>query len=72
MRDGDTRQVGPYELRSRLGQGGMGSVYLATDRQGREVAVKLLRPELMYDDEFRRRFRSEVERARQVPPFCTA
>jgi hypothetical protein len=34
--------------------------------------VKLIRPELSTDDGFRSRFRSEVTRARQVPPFCTA
>ena len=36
------------------------------------VAVKVVRADLADDDEFRRRFRSEVDRARQVPPFCTA
>ena len=32
----------------------------------------MIRADLAPDDEFRRRFRSEVNRARQVPPFCTA
>ena len=32
----------------------------------------MIRADLAGDDEFRRRFRSEVKRARQVPPFCTA
>jgi serine/threonine protein kinase len=36
------------------------------------VAVKVVHADLAGDDEFRRRFRSEVQRARQVPPFCTA
>jgi hypothetical protein len=56
----------------RLGDGGMGSVFLARSPQGRLVAVKVVRPELAHDEEFRGRFRSEVNRARQVPPFCTA
>jgi predicted Ser/Thr protein kinase len=56
----------------RLGEGGMGAVYLAEAPDERLVAVKVIRPELAYQDEFRARFRSEVNRARQVPPFCTA
>ena len=50
----------------------MGTVYLGRARSGRLVAVKVIRPDLAADDEFRARFRSEVNRARQVPPFCTA
>lgn len=56
----------------RLGDGGMGSVFLARSPQGRLVAVKVVRADLSHDEEFRGRFRSEVNRARQVPPFCTA
>jgi WD40 repeat protein len=59
-------------LLARIGEGGMGTVYLASDPQGRCVAIKVIRPELAHDPEFRDRFRSEVDRARQVPPFCTA
>jgi serine/threonine protein kinase len=68
----DPQQIGRYELVARLGQGGMGIVYLGRDYAGRSVAVKVLRSELSHDDEFRGRFRSEVNRAREVPPFCTA
>ncbi len=50
----------------------MGSVYLAEDPHGRLVAVKVIRPEFAHEPEFRARFRSEVHRAREVPPFCTA
>nr|BFE70983.1 hypothetical protein GCM10020092_042840 [Actinoplanes digitatis] len=50
----------------------MGVVYLATDRDDELVAVKLVHATLVGDPEFRGRFRSEVERARQVPSFCTA
>ncbi|MGA5305690.1 serine/threonine protein kinase [Nucisporomicrobium flavum] len=72
LRTSDPRQLGGYELLSRLGEGGMGTVFLARAANGRLVAVKVIRPEYAYEDEFRARFRSEVTRARQVPPFCTA
>ncbi|WP_328340463.1 serine/threonine-protein kinase [Micromonospora sp. NBC_00421] len=72
LRPGDPTRLGGYEVLGRLGEGGMGSVFLARSPQGRRVAVKVVRAELSHDDEFRGRFRSEVNRARQVPPFCTA
>jgi len=72
LRPGDPRQLGGYELLSRLGEGGMGSVYLGRSPTGRLVAIKVIRAEFADEDEFRARFRSEVTRARQVPPFCTA
>jgi len=72
LRPSDPRYLGVYRLEARLGQGGMGTVYLARDPHGRPVAIKTVKPELAYEEEFRARFRSEVNRARQVPPFCTA
>jgi serine/threonine protein kinase len=72
LQPGDPSRVGRYVLSGRLGAGGMGTVYLAKDKDGVHVAVKMIRADLAPDDEFRRRFRSEVARARQVPPFCTA
>jgi predicted Ser/Thr protein kinase len=72
LRPADPRRLGEYSLLGRLGEGGMGTVYLGRARNGRLVAVKVIRPELAAEDEFRARFRSEVNRARQVPPFCTA
>jgi eukaryotic-like serine/threonine-protein kinase len=72
LRPNDPRWIGAYRLESRLGQGGMGTVYLGYARDGRPVAIKVIKPELAYEEEFRARFRSEVNRARQVPPFCTA
>ncbi|MEU4472633.1 serine/threonine-protein kinase [Micromonospora sp. NPDC023888] len=72
LRPGDPTHLGGYDVLDRLGDGGMGTVFLARSPQGRRVAVKVVRPELSHDEEFRGRFRSEVNRARQVPPFCTA
>ncbi|WP_045745878.1 serine/threonine protein kinase [Actinoplanes rectilineatus] len=72
LRTRDPRALGDYELIGRLGEGGMGTVYLGRTAGGVLVAVKMVRADLAHDDEFRRRFRSEVNRARQVPPFCTA
>lgn len=72
LRPGDPARLGGYDVLDRLGDGGMGTVFLARSPQGRRVAVKVVRPELSDNEEFRGRFRSEVNRARQVPPFCTA
>ncbi|HEV3012745.1 MAG TPA: serine/threonine-protein kinase [Actinomycetota bacterium] len=63
---GDPRRLGPYELVGRLGQGGMGVVFLGRERRGRLVAVKALRPELAGDPAFAARFRREVDAARRV------
>ncbi|MFY1687244.1 serine/threonine protein kinase [Plantactinospora sp. WMMB782] len=73
LRSTDPSRLGGWELLGRLGEGGMGTVYLARAAgTGRLVAVKMIRYDLAHDAEFRRRFRGEVKRARQVPPFCTA
>ncbi|MEV4704196.1 protein kinase domain-containing protein [Actinoplanes sp. NPDC049316] len=72
LRPTDPRRLGAYRIESRLGQGGMGTVYLGRDPHGRPVAIKVVKPEYADEEEFRARFRSEVNRARQVPPFCTA
>ncbi|MCA2216616.1 protein kinase domain-containing protein [Jidongwangia harbinensis] len=72
LRPTDPRRLGVYRLESRLGEGGMGTVYLGRDPASRPVAIKVIKREYAYEDEFRARFRSEVTRARQVPPFCTA
>ncbi|MGW3493935.1 protein kinase domain-containing protein [Streptomyces sp. NPDC001020] len=69
---GDPQRIGAYRLLARLGAGGMGSVYLARSDRGRTVAVKLVRRELAEQDEFRARFRQEVQAARQVGGHWTA
>ncbi|MGA9752714.1 MAG: serine/threonine-protein kinase [Acidobacteriota bacterium] len=55
------RKLGPYEVLSPLGAGGMGEVYRARDtRLGREVAVKVLPSEFAQDPERLRRFEQEA------------
>ncbi|MFJ6215321.1 PQQ-binding-like beta-propeller repeat protein [Streptomyces sp. NPDC092296] len=68
----DPAAIGPYRLLARLGAGGMGRVYLARSAGGRTVAVKVVRPELAGDEDFRRRFRREVAAARAVQGVRTA
>ncbi|MFJ7417222.1 serine/threonine-protein kinase [Streptomyces uncialis] len=70
--DGEPRQVGGYRFLGRLGAGGMGDVYLARSDRGRTVAVKLVREDLAAQEEFRARFRYEVEAARRVRGYWTA
>ena len=54
--------IGRYEIRGRLGQGGMATVYLAYDPNfAREVAIKVLPPQFLHDSTFRARFRREAQ-----------
>ena len=74
--DDDPAQIGPYRLTARLGEGGMGVVYLAEpgedDRDNTGlVAVKVLRPELIGDAELRARFDREVETLLRIQGVCT-
>ncbi|MBY8340182.1 serine/threonine protein kinase [Streptomyces spinosirectus] len=64
--------VGPYRLLGRLGSGGMGRVYLGRSAGGRTVAVKIVHPHFALDEEFRARFRREVDAARRVGGAWTA
>ncbi|MEU7430365.1 serine/threonine-protein kinase [Streptomyces sioyaensis] len=68
----DPQWIGDYRLIGRLGSGGMGRVYLARSEGGRTVAVKLVKTELAAEDEFRDRFRAEVEAAQRVGGRWTA
>jgi len=68
----DLAEIGGYRLRARLGSGGMGRVYLASTPGGRLVALKVVRPELSDDSNFRTRFRQEIEAAQRVHGLYTA
>ncbi|MFD7555985.1 protein kinase [Streptomyces sp. NPDC059533] len=69
---GEPRTIGAYRLLGRLGAGGMGRVYLGRSAGGRTVAVKIVHPHFAADEEFRARFRREVEAARRVGGEWTA
>jgi hypothetical protein len=58
----DFKKIGRYEIKSKLGKGGMATVYLAYDPMfERDVALKILPRELMHDDQFRVRFERETK-----------
>ena len=58
--------VGGYEILSRLGEGGMGVVHLARRPGGPRVALKVLRPHIVGDDEARRRLAREVSSLERI------
>jgi TolB-like protein len=69
-----TRRIGPYELMSRIGAGGMGEVYKARDtRLNRIVAVKVLPPAVANDPAARERFEREARAVAALnhPHICT-
>ncbi|QKG20424.1 protein kinase domain-containing protein [Actinomadura verrucosospora] len=68
----DPVQVGRYRIEARIGEGGMGAVYLGRDPGGRAVAVKVVRPDLAGDRMFLARFHDEAAHAERVASFCTA
>ncbi len=66
-------RLGPYEIQSPIGAGGMGEVYRARDtRLGRTVAVKVLIGSATSDPQRRRRFEQEARAASALnhPHIC--
>src|SRR5690606_2666277 len=59
-------------IEARIGEGGMGAVYLGRDPEGRPVAVKVVRSALAGDRTFLARFHDEAANAQRVASFCTA
>ncbi|WP_308104212.1 protein kinase [Actinocorallia sp. API 0066] len=67
----DPRAIGAHTVLGKLGQGGMGAVYLGRGPRGL-VAIKVIRDDLSADPGFRTRFAQEVAAGQRVASFCTA
>lgn len=66
-------RLGPYEIEALVGAGGMGEVYKARDtRLDRNVAIKILAPEIASDPSFKARFEREARSisALRHPHIC--
>ncbi|WOX07613.1 protein kinase domain-containing protein [Streptomyces sp. N50] len=68
----DPSHIGRYRLVGRLGEGGMGRVYLARSPGGRPAAVKVINDHLRHDEHALSRFRREVETLGTVRSAYTA
>ena len=56
-----------YEIHEKIGEGGMSCVYRGVDLQTEQtVALKILKKEFCYDDEFIKRFKNEAEAAQKL------
>jgi protein kinase-like protein len=64
--DGEPDRLGAYRLLDRIGEGGMGVVYLARGPDQRAVALKVLRASVAGDPNARRRLAREVETMQRV------
>ncbi|MET9911663.1 protein kinase [Streptomyces sp. NPDC006476] len=72
LHEGDPEVLGEYRVVDRLGIGGMGVVYRARSRSGREAAVKVVHAQYAADPVFRARFRQEIAAVRKVSGAFTA
>jgi len=68
---GEPAAVGPFRLVSELGADAMGKTYLGRSAGGRLVALKIVRPELAGDPEFRERLAREIAAAKEVSGLFT-
>jgi serine/threonine protein kinase len=66
-------RLGRYEIRSKLGAGGMGEVYMADQQLRRRVAIKLLSGELVADEQANKRLLKEARAAATLdhPNICS-
>lgn len=60
MADESIPQLKNHTIIREIGNGGMGTVYQAEDRLGKQLAIKIIHPELAMKDEFRDRFFNEA------------
>ncbi|WP_314247709.1 serine/threonine-protein kinase [Streptomyces kutzneri] len=65
----DPQEIAGYRLLARIGEGGMGSVYLSRTRGNQPVALKVIRREFAQEQDFRVRFEREVQAARRVQGY---
>ncbi|WP_150249792.1 WD40 repeat domain-containing serine/threonine protein kinase [Nocardiopsis deserti] len=69
----EPQRIGPHRLLARLGEGGMGRVYLARTPGGHLCALKVVKEDLAHDTQFRARFAREIRSAQRVTgPFTPA
>jgi serine/threonine-protein kinase len=67
MLEGPPKQLGPYQLERVLGRGGMGTVYVGVDPTTQQrAAIKVLSPVLAAEENFRERFKAEIESLRTL------
>ncbi|MFD8350921.1 serine/threonine-protein kinase [Streptomyces coelicoflavus] len=69
LRPGDPLEISGYPVHARIGEGGMGTVYLSRTRGNRPVALKVIRREYAEDPQYRLRFAQEARAARKVAGY---